>query len=50
MLGMWLKCEVNKSFTWIYIGQTVAAFGQVFLMIAPAKLAAMWFGKDEVSK
>jgi hypothetical protein len=49
MLGMWTKCFINQSFAWIYVGQTLSAIGQPFLNIAPAKLAAIWFGKDEVS-
>ena len=48
MVGMWTKCLINKSFLWVYVGQTFAAIGQPFLNIAPAKLAALWFGKDEV--
>ncbi|XP_022917980.2 choline/ethanolamine transporter flvcr2a-like [Onthophagus taurus] len=33
----------------VLIGQTFCAIGQVFMMSIPSKLAAVWFGKDEVS-
>ena len=46
-VGMWVKCLVNKSFAWVLVGQLIAAIGQPLLLIAPAKLAAFWFGENE---
>ena len=48
-LGMLVKCLVNKSFIWVIVGQIIAATGQPLLAIAPAKLATLWFGPNEVS-
>ena len=47
VIGMWIKCAVNKSFVYVYVGQIIAAIGQPFLLCAPAKLAAYWYGQDE---
>ena len=50
VLGMIVKCFVNKSFIWVIVGQVLAATGQPLLAIAPAKLATQWYGPKEVSQ
>ena len=47
--GMVVKCLINTSFIFVIVGQVIAACGQPLLAIAPAKLAAQWFGPKEVS-
>ena len=32
-----------------FIGQTVVAVAQTFILSLPARLAAVWFGQNEVS-
>lgn len=32
-----------------FAGQTVVAISQVFILSVPARLAAVWFGQNEVS-
>ncbi len=49
VVGMWVNCLINVAFVWSWIGQVIAAAGQPFLAVAITKLAAMWYGKDEVS-
>jgi len=48
--GMWVKCLINQSFALCWIGQVIAAAGQPFLAVSIPKLAAMWFGPNEVRK
>ena len=31
----------------VFIGQTIAALAQPFVLFAPTKLSALWFGEDE---
>ena len=31
----------------VFLGQTVAAFAQPFVLFAPTKLSALWFAEDE---
>ena len=50
VLGMLVKCLVNKSFIWVIVGQVLSATGQPLLAIAPAKLATQWYGPKEVSQ
>ena len=52
LIGSWLRLLVGKngdssSFIWLNIGNAVVAFGQPFLLTAPAKVAALWFGDHE---
>ena len=46
-LGMGIKCFINQSFYICIAGQVFAAIGQPFLVNAPTKLAAVWFGPNE---
>jgi len=50
-LGAWLKCTaVNRDmFPMLLTAQTICAVAQVFILGIPARLAAVWFGPDEVS-
>ncbi|KAK2190521.1 hypothetical protein NP493_77g02000 [Ridgeia piscesae] len=50
-LGAWVKCvAVNPgSFFILMAGQTICAVAQIFVLGIPARLAAVWFGPDEVS-
>ncbi|KAK6642701.1 hypothetical protein RUM43_004203 [Polyplax serrata] len=50
-LGAWIKvASVDPSrFHITFIGQTVVACSQVFVLSVPARLAAVWFGADQVS-
>ena len=31
----------------VFVGQTIAAFAQPFVLFAPTKLSALWFAEDE---
>ncbi|XP_058836278.1 heme transporter FLVCR2 [Topomyia yanbarensis] len=50
-LGAWIKCfSVQPDLFWVgFIGQSVVAASQVFILSLPAKVAAVWFGPDQVS-
>ncbi|KAF6197592.1 hypothetical protein GE061_008557 [Apolygus lucorum] len=50
-LGAWIKVfSTNQSaFLVTFAGQTVVAISQVFVLSVPARLAAVWFGTNEVS-
>ncbi|XP_013389952.1 feline leukemia virus subgroup C receptor-related protein 1 isoform X2 [Lingula anatina] len=50
-LGAWLKCaSVDPSrFGVLMFAQTVCAIAQIFILGIPARLAAVWFGPNEVS-
>ena len=50
-LGAWIKCAAVSpgSFFILMAGQTVCAVAQIFVLGIPARLAAVWFGPDEVS-
>jgi hypothetical protein len=47
VIGLWVKCLINQSFIFAIIGQTILAISQPFLMNAPAKVSANWFGERE---
>lgn len=51
MLGAWIKVGSLSPdrFTVAFAGQTVAAASQIFILGIPPKLAASWFGPDQVS-
>ena len=42
-IGMWLKCMINISFTYVVVGQTIIAMGQPFILNGCAKLSGDWF-------
>ncbi|XP_041975281.1 uncharacterized MFS-type transporter C09D4.1 isoform X2 [Aricia agestis] len=50
-LGAWLKVfSVPQDRFWLgFTGQTVVAISQVFVLNVPPRLAAVWFGADQVS-
>ncbi|KAJ0182814.1 hypothetical protein K1T71_002183 [Dendrolimus kikuchii] len=49
--GAWLKVfSVPQNLFWLgFTGQTVVAVSQVFILNLPPRLAAVWFGADQVS-
>ncbi|XP_037068044.1 feline leukemia virus subgroup C receptor-related protein 1-like isoform X1 [Pollicipes pollicipes] len=51
MLGSWIKVGSLSPdrFYVTFIGQTVSAASQIFILGIPAKLAAVWFGPGQVS-
>ncbi|XP_052712157.1 feline leukemia virus subgroup C receptor-related protein 2-like isoform X2 [Crassostrea angulata] len=50
-LGAWLKvaCVSPDRFPVLMFAQTVCAVAQIFTLGLPAKIAAVWFGPNEVS-
>ncbi|XP_076666669.1 choline/ethanolamine transporter flvcr2a isoform X2 [Andrena cerasifolii] len=50
-LGSWIKVlSVSPDLFWVtFIGQTLVAVSQSFVLSVPARLAAVWFGPDQVS-
>lgn len=50
-LGALIKCAAidPSRFPVLMLGQTVCALAQVFVLGIPARLAAVWFGNNEVS-
>jgi FLVCR family feline leukemia virus subgroup C receptor-related protein len=50
-LGAWIKCASTSPhlFYVTFIGQTVVAVSQVFILNVPPRLAAIWFGPKQVS-
>lgn len=50
-LGSWLKVfSVATDRFWItFLGQSIVAISQTFILSVPARLAAVWFGPDQVS-
>ncbi|XP_034245936.1 feline leukemia virus subgroup C receptor-related protein 2 isoform X2 [Thrips palmi] len=49
--GSWIKVfSVARDRYWVtFLGQTVVAVSQVFILNVPARLAAVWFGPGQVS-
>ncbi|CAG5124120.1 unnamed protein product, partial [Candidula unifasciata] len=50
-LGAWLKCaSVSPNrFALLMFAQTICAISQIWVLGIPARLAAVWFGPNEVS-
>ncbi|XP_066589928.1 heme transporter FLVCR2-like [Prorops nasuta] len=50
-IGSWIKViSVAPNKFWVgFVGHTIVALSQVFILSIPARLAAVWFGPDEVS-
>ncbi|XP_064627340.1 heme transporter FLVCR2-like isoform X2 [Lineus longissimus] len=50
-LGAWLKCAAVSPdrFGVLLFAQTICAIAQIFILGIPARLAAVWFGPNEVS-
>lgn len=49
--GSWLKvASVSPDRFWVgFLGQSIVALSQVFILSIPARLAAVWFGPSQVS-
>ena len=49
--GSWIKVASASPdlFTVAFVGHTVVAMSQAFVLSVPARLAAVWFGQHEVS-
>lgn len=47
LIGAWIRQCVNIDFWFVIAGQVIMAIGQPFMLSAPAKLAAVWFGDNE---
>ncbi|XP_031621871.1 feline leukemia virus subgroup C receptor-related protein 2 [Contarinia nasturtii] len=50
-IGAWVKVfSVDPGLFYVgFIGQTIVAASQVFILSLPARVAAVWFGPDQVS-
>ncbi|KFD58703.1 hypothetical protein M513_00396 [Trichuris suis] len=50
-LGSWIKCmsAAPNLFAVTFLGQTIIGSSQIFILGIPPKLAAVWFGHNEVS-
>jgi len=50
-LGSWIKVfSTSPNLFWLtFIGQTVVAVSQIFILGIPPLLAAVWFGPNQVS-
>uniref|UniRef100_A0A8D9A8M8 Choline/ethanolamine transporter FLVCR1 n=1 Tax=Cacopsylla melanoneura TaxID=428564 RepID=A0A8D9A8M8_9HEMI len=50
-LGAWIKIlSLSPDRFWVtFLGQTIVACSQIFILNIPAQLAATWFGRSEVS-
>lgn len=50
-LGAWIKvAAVAPDRFWVaFLGQSVVALSQIFILSIPARLAAVWFGPEQVS-
>lgn len=51
-IGSWVKVfSVASDRFWVtFIGQSVVAISQTCILSVPARLAAVWFGDNEVSR
>ena len=49
--GSWIKVfSADPERFWLtFVGQTLVALSQTFILSVPARLAAVWFGPDQVS-
>lgn len=50
-IGAWVKVlsVAPDRFYITFIGQTIVAISQTFVLSLPARVAAVWFGQNEVS-
>lgn len=50
-LGAWIKvASVSPDRFWVtFLGQTIVGLSQIFILSIPARLAAVWFGPEQVS-
>ncbi|CAI2366233.1 unnamed protein product [Moneuplotes crassus] len=49
LVGAWVRLFVNYNFFAVIGGQVIMALGQPFVLSAPAKLSALWFGDKEMA-
>lgn len=47
VVGSWLRILVNESFWWVILGQSIIAIGQPLTLVAPVKIANIWFGDNQ---
>lgn len=49
--GSWVKVgSVDPNRFWVgFLGQSIVALSQIFILSVPARLAAVWFGPSQVS-
>lgn len=49
--GAWIKVfsVYPDRFVVTFLGQTIVAFSQIFVLSVPSRLAAVWFGPEQVS-
>lgn len=50
-VGSWIKVfSVAPDRFWVtFLGHTIVALSQTFILSVPSRLAAVWFGPDQVS-
>jgi MFS transporter, FLVCR family, feline leukemia virus subgroup C receptor-related protein len=51
LIGSWIKVfSVHPDLFWVtFLGQTIVALSQTYVLSIPVPLAAAWFGPKEVS-
>lgn len=47
LIGGWVRMLVNSGFGWLVLGQSIIAIGSPLSLIAPAKIASIWFSDDQ---
>jgi MFS family permease len=47
VIGGWVRIGINSSFWFVILGQAIIAIGNPLTLVAPAKIAAIWFGDDQ---
>ena len=47
LIGAWVRMAVNVNFYFVLGGQVIMSCGQPFMLAAPAKIAALFFGDNE---
>jgi hypothetical protein len=43
IIGMGLRCLVKTSFAFVLLGNTIIAFGNIFILKSPSQFSANWF-------
>lgn len=51
IIGAWIKCTAVSPdrFAVLMVAQVVCALGNLWILAMPAKVAAVWFGYDQLS-
>ena len=47
VIGAWIRMFVNYGFGWVILGQVITSIGHPLTLVAPAKVAALWFGDNQ---